>query len=67
MPVGSSIDFYCSESRKRIKKDDWDQNNADGIISGYCTHGGGFSITMNPAGKYGLEGIANVQEIVSLA
>lgn len=49
-PVGAAIHFYCRSEKKRPKKDNWDADSNDGIISGYCTHSGEFNIDMNPAG-----------------
>ena len=37
---------------KRPRKDDWDKDSEDEIISAYCTHNGDISIPMNPGGKY---------------
>lgn len=51
IPVGGGIEFYCSNNKTRPKKDIWDQDNEDGIISAHCTHTGAISITMNPGGK----------------
>ena len=51
IPVGGAVEFYCSNLVKRPKKDEWDLDNEDGIISATCYHGESLSITMNPAGK----------------
>ncbi len=50
-PVGTEIHFYCDDKLKRPRKDEWDLDEHDGILSAYCTHEGEFSITMNPAGE----------------
>lgn len=51
IPVGSHIEFYCSDPEKRPKKDIWDSNKDDGVISTYCSHKGALEVTMNPAGE----------------
>lgn len=51
VPVGGAVEFYCSDKLKRPKKDKWDRDAEDGIISAYCTQGGIMSISMNPGGK----------------
>ena len=50
IPVGGTLEFYCNDTLKRPKKDDWDEDKEDEIISAYCTHNGDISITMNPGG-----------------
>ncbi len=50
IPVGGAVEFYCSNHLKRPKKDVWDDDAEDGLVSSFCTHGGIMSITMNPGG-----------------
>ncbi len=47
-PVGAEVYFFCSDDRKRPRKDNWDDDDSDGVIYAYCTPTGDFSITMNP-------------------
>ena len=51
VPLGGEIVFYCNDEskRKRPRKDEFDDNNEDGILYGYCTYAGTFSIPMSPA------------------
>ncbi len=64
-PVGTHIEFYCSAGvgnvllragdqdtvlyGKRPRKDIWDRDNEDGVISAICAHGGALDISSNPA------------------
>lgn len=50
-PVGAEVSFFCSDGLKRPRKDEWDSDSGDGIITAICYHRGEFSITMNPAGE----------------
>ena len=47
--VGSKIYFYCFDPLKRPRRDDWDDDRHDGVITGYCSHGGEYDLPMNPA------------------
>ncbi len=49
-PVGSEVYFYCNDTRRRPRKDSWDQDESDGVIYAYCTPTATFDITMNPPG-----------------
>ena len=49
--VGSAVEFYCENTLKRPKKDKWDDDAEDYIISAHCTHNGALSIPMSPGGK----------------
>ncbi len=52
-PVGSEVYFYCNDTRRRPRKDSWDQDESDGVIYAYCTPAATFDITMNPPGARG--------------
>ena len=52
IPIGGALEFYCENNLKRPRKDEWDEDSEDEIISAYCTHNGDISIPMNPGGKY---------------
>ena len=52
IPVGGAIEFYCIDTLKRPKKDTWDPDGEDGIITAHCTHNGDLNIPMNPAGNF---------------
>ena len=45
-----ALELYCKDDLKRPRKDDWDEDSEDEIISAYCTHNGDISIPMNPGG-----------------
>ena len=48
-PIGTEVYIYCDNVLKRPRKDEWDANSEDGMISTTCVHGGVYSISMNPA------------------
>ena len=53
IPLGGEIFFYCKDEsrRKRPKKDNFDDDKDDGLLSGYCTYTGKVNIPMTPAGR----------------
>ena len=50
IPIGGALEFYCKNNLTRPRKDNWDDDAEDEIISAYCTHNGDISIPMNPGG-----------------
>ena len=48
--IGGAVEFFCLNNKTRPRKDAWDTDLEDGIISATCYHGDSLSITMNPAG-----------------
>ena len=54
IPLGGEVVFYCDDPsrRKRPRKDTMDDNPNDGLLHGYCTYSGRFSIPMTPASKH---------------
>ena len=50
IPIGGALEFYCQNNLTRPRKDNWDDDSEDEIISAYCTHNGDISIPMNPGG-----------------
>ena len=48
IPIGGAIEFYCQNTDKRPKKDKWDSDGEDGLISAHCTHTGAISVPMSP-------------------
>ena len=50
IPIGANLEFFCEDNLKRPRKDSWDSDGEDEIISAYCTHNGDISIPMNPGG-----------------
>ena len=56
IPIGGEIVFYCNDPsrRKRPRKDEFDDDPNDGLLHGYCTYSGRFSIPMTPASKHSI-------------
>ena len=54
VPLGGEIVFYCNDEsrRKRPRKDEFDDDKEDGLLYGYCTYTGKFSIPMSPASMF---------------
>lgn len=49
LAVGAGVEFYCENIQARPKKDKWDADGEDGIITAHCSHNGQLSIPMAPS------------------
>ena len=38
IPVGGALEFYCNDTLKRPKKDDWDDDNEDRLRGFICQY-----------------------------
>lgn len=50
IPVGGEVVIFCEDVTKRPTKDIWDTDATDGLISGYCSFSGEFSVPLQPEG-----------------